>query len=178
MLHLVVLVMADLWAIDPTIAKAPPSQIAQKLFGASEASGSALDASKALGPNPVKVCTYGAPQLGPHLWSNATGLARTFTTPSCDDETTNFESGFASQSLMGAFPFGIGPLWGPAFSRGIAEPIGQMEPVVSRSAPSVPVHYGGPSNIVVGLPHGERGSSGTFSSASSHGHVPIYRPSR
>jgi hypothetical protein len=164
MLHLVVLAMADLWVIDPDAAKAPPAQLGQRLAGLGETSSTALDSNDASGPLAIEFCTYGAPPIGPHLWGDASDLMRTVTAPSCsDDEMSASRTGFASQSLVGMFPLGMGQLWQP-FSLG----------TVTRESPplrpmlSVPSGFTGSSPFVVHLPQGVRGPSLT----------PVRHPSR
>lgn len=112
MLHLVVLAMIDLWDVDPAATAPAPPPLAQRLSGAGDASNGLLDASAALGPSPLKVCTYGAPPpLGSQLWSDAAGLMRTFTTPACDNGT-GFASAFAALPGFGFSPLALGVPWG------------------------------------------------------------------
>ena len=119
MIHLVVLAMIDLWDIDASASQPPAAQFGQRLAGAGSTSDALLNSSDALGPSPIKVCTYGAPPLGPQLFSDATGLARAFTTPACDDGSSAFQSGLAAQSLMDFLPLGMVLPWSPSFAPGI-----------------------------------------------------------
>jgi hypothetical protein len=170
MLHLVVLAMIDLWDIDPDAAKPPPAQFGQRLAGAGDASDALLDTGAALGPSPIKVCTYGAPPLGSQLWSDASGLMRTFTTPSCGDGAGGFQSGFASQSLLGFFPLGMALPWGSSLTSP-GTPVGlpgQSDSHPSRQGLTLPHGFEGPSSLVLHVPPAQRGaSSGTSSAARS-----------
>jgi hypothetical protein len=154
MLPLVVLAMADLWVIDPDAAKAPAAQLGQRLAGLGETS-TALDSTDALEPIAIEFCTYGAPPLGPHLWSDASGLMRTLTAPSCaDDEMSASRTGFASQSFVGMFPLGMGQFWQPFSLGSMTRPI-ESPPL--RPTLSVPTGFTGSSPFLAHLPQGIRG---------------------
>ncbi len=54
----------------------------------------------------ISVCTFGAPPLGPQLWNDANGVARTFTQSQCAGDATGFDSPFGLQNFAGALaPF-------------------------------------------------------------------------
>ena len=166
MLHLAVLAMIDLWAIDPDAVQPPPAQIGQRLAGASDASD-ALRGSEAPGPSAVSICTYGAPPLGAQFWGDANQVMRSFTTPSCADATSGFQSGLPSQSLFGVFPLGMALPWATVVSPGTPVHLaGGTKPSQSRPAFGVPGGGTAP-NILLHLPRGERGSSSAASHASS-----------
>jgi len=167
--HLFVLAMIDVWDIDPNAPKPPPSLFGQKLAGVG-AGTAPLDANEGLGPSLITVCTYGAPPLGPHLFGDASDLMRTFTTPSCADGTTNFQSGFAAQPLFGFFPLAMALPWQTAISPGT--PVHLSEPTGAQPHPSAlgfPSGFSGPSNIVLHLQQGGREPLGASIRAGSEG---------
>jgi hypothetical protein len=110
MLHLVVFAMITAWDIDADASKTSTAQFGQRLAGAQNETDP-LGPSAGAESNLVKICTYGAPPLGPHLLSEAPDVMRTFTTPSCDtDGTSDFQSALGGQSLFGSYLLGVATL--------------------------------------------------------------------
>jgi hypothetical protein len=165
MIVLVVLAMIDLWQIDASASQSPAAQFGQRLAGAGSASDALLDSSDALGPSPVKFCTYGAPPLGPQLFSDASGLARAFTTPACDDGSSAFQSGLTPQSLLNFLPLGMVLPWSPTFAAGTPVTL----PGRTETSPGQPAtgQAGLTAPSRVHLPQGERESWGTSAGRST-----------
>jgi hypothetical protein len=82
-----VVAMIVLQNTDPTPVVTPAASIGQRLTGSSPASSlQGLDTTSPFGDTTIAVgCTYGAPRLGPSLFSDANELARSATMANCTD---------------------------------------------------------------------------------------------
>ena len=140
--------MITAWDIDPDAVKTPAAaSIGQRLAGTSDGSDP-LGQSGGVDQSLIKVCTYGAPPLGPHLLSESSDLVRTFTMPDCDGGTSDFQSALGAQSLFGASLFGFASLRGSAVAPNAPVHLaGYAPPSQNRSAVRAPANFSGPIGL-------------------------------
>ncbi len=100
------LAMINLSGVDPDAVKTQDVQLV-KTAGATSGLGldKPIDGLALGGDSSISICTFGAPQLGPQLWNDATALTRTFTQPQCAGDASAFGSPFGSQILGGTAGF-------------------------------------------------------------------------
>jgi len=174
MLHLALLAIIDLWAIDPDATAPPTPQLAQRLTGANDTTAALAATNDRLGPSPISPCTYGAPPLDSHFWSDANNLMRTFTTPECSDSTSALQYGFGAESLLNFYPIGMAPP-GAALSPGVYLPERSM-PSPRRSGVTAATGFAGPNGVVLRVPQGDRSRSGVLLRSGEVERAPVRIP--
>jgi hypothetical protein len=123
----------------------------QQPLAASDAAGDGLS---------ISVCTFGASQLGPQLWNDASAVARTFTQPQCSGDQSAFGSSFAAANVYGGFgPMESAMPW--------VHP--RVDAPVFLQTASRPVTV--PAFGVTGLPRAVQGEGFEFHAPGEYGHV-------
>ncbi len=156
MLPFVVLAVISAWDLDDGAPSPPPSLLGPKVAGAGLGSAQ-MGSDDGSATSLVKFCTFGAPPLGPHLFSDASDLTRTFTTPSCDDGTNPLQAGLASQALLGvSYPFGLMLPWQHLVTPGAPVHLTETAPPSRQPSPSLSAGVAALSNFALRFPQGDR----------------------
>jgi hypothetical protein len=102
----VILAVITLSNSDPDPVKANPVSLTAPAAGTGLLGLDQPLSSEAANANTsLTVCTYGAPQLGPQLFNDASALSRTFTQPQCDGSSAFGPASMFAAGMFGGFRF-------------------------------------------------------------------------